>query len=210
MDKSLVNGTPEEPQGNHQNTPDDRETAGIDAEIEQLQANGLSGGDLARAALESARRSASALPAPMGRDARRRSANRQANRRRGGYSGSGPDERDPQSVGGILANLFTERGWDRPLAEARVFADWENLVGAEIAARCQPVLLRDGELKISAESTAWATQLRMMSSSILKRLVGELGPTVVTKLMITGPVGPSWKHGAWSVRGHRGPRDTYG
>jgi predicted nucleic acid-binding Zn ribbon protein len=40
--------------------------------------------------------------------------------------------------------------------------------------------------------------------------VAELGQQVVTKLIITGPVGPSWKHGGWSVRGARGPRDTYG
>ncbi|SDI83790.1 Predicted nucleic acid-binding protein, contains Zn-ribbon domain (includes truncated derivatives) [Frankineae bacterium MT45] len=214
MTESDLNGLPGEPldggSSAPQSVPDPENSAGIDAQIDELQASGLTGGDLARAALESARRSASALPPPMSRDARRRSANRQANRRRGGYSGSGPDERDPQAVGGILSSLFATRGWEQPLAEARVFADWEGLVGAEIAARCQPVLLRDGELKISAESTAWATQLRMMSSSILKRLVGELGPTVVTKLMITGPVAPSWKHGAWSVRGHRGPRDTYG
>jgi predicted nucleic acid-binding Zn ribbon protein len=40
--------------------------------------------------------------------------------------------------------------------------------------------------------------------------VAELGPEVVTRLHISGPVGPSWKHGAWSVAGGRGPRDTYG
>jgi predicted nucleic acid-binding Zn ribbon protein len=32
----------------------------------------------------------------------------------------------------------------------------------------------------------------------------------VRKVFITGPTGPSWKHGGWSVRGARGPRDTYG
>jgi len=91
-----------------------------------------------------------------------------------------------------------------------VFADWPALVGPEIAARCQPVGLRDGELRLAAESTAWATQLRLMSSSLLATLVAELGPNVVTRLSIGGPVGPTWKHGAWSVRGARGPRDTYG
>lgn len=174
---------------------------------------GLTGGDIARAALENARRSGGGVPVKRGRgssDARRRAANLRANLRRGGYSGSGPDERDPKPAGEILARLFSERGWEQSLAQTRVFADWPGLVGPEIAARCQPTGLREGELRISAESTAWATQLRLMSSSILARLVKELGPNVVTKLMISGPVGPSWKHGAWSVRGHRGPRDTYG
>ena len=44
----------------------------------------------------------------------------------------------------------------------------------------------------------------------LAKLVAELGPTVVTRLSIGGPVGPSWKHGPRSVPGARGPRDTYG
>jgi len=79
-----------------------------------------------------------------------------------------------------------------------------------VAAHCAPQSLAKGELRIAAESTAWATQLRLLASTLLARLVAELGPQVVTKLIITGPVGPSWKHGAWSVRGARGPRDTYG
>jgi predicted nucleic acid-binding Zn ribbon protein len=50
----------------------------------------------------------------------------------------------------------------------------------------------------------------MLAAAVLAQLVAELGPEVVTRLHISGPVGPSWKHGAWSVAGGRGPRDTYG
>jgi predicted nucleic acid-binding Zn ribbon protein len=110
----------------------------------------------------------------------------------------------------VAAGLFAERGWERPVAEARVFADWPSLVGAEIAAHCQPLSLREGELRLTAESTAWATQLRLLAGALLSRLVAELGPHVVTRLSISGPIGPGWRHGAWSVSGGRGPRDTYG
>lgn len=157
------------------------------------------GTDLAQSALSGAQR--------ISRPIRKR---RPEGRRRAGYSAAGPDERDPQPIGRVAAGLFAERDWERPLAEARIFADWASLVGTEIAARCRPVSLRDGELRLSAESTAWATQLRLLGSSLLSRLVAELGPQVVTRLSISGPVGPSWKHGAWSVSGGRGPRDTYG
>ena len=105
---------------------------------------------------------------------------------------------------------MAERGWDRPLAQARVFAEWPALVGADVAAHCAPQSLHEGELQIAAESTAWATQLRLLAATLLARLVAELGPDVVTKLHITGPTGPSWKHGGRRVRGARGPRDTYG
>ena len=168
--------------------------------------------DLARSALAGARQIA--RPQRRGRDRERARRTRRENlsgRNRGGYSGPGPDTAsDPQPIGSLLGAYLGERGWDRPLAEARVFAEWAGLVGAEVAAHCAPQSLAGGELRIAAESTAWATQLRLLASTLLARLAAELGPKVVTKLIITGPVGPSWKHGNWSVRGARGPRDTYG
>ena len=78
-----------------------------------------------------------------------------------GYSGPGPDPRDPQPFGAVLARLMKARGWQKPAAEARVFGLWPDVVGAEIAAHCRPVKLEDGVLTIEAESTAWATQLRL-------------------------------------------------
>lgn len=171
--------------------------------------------DLARNALADARgvsRTTAGRRVPRGStDARRRI--RQANLapRRGGYSAPGPDpDRDPAPVGSLLAGYVADRGWERPIAEGRLFADWASLVGPEVAAHCTPQSLRDGELRVAAESTAWASQLRLLGATLLARLVAELGPHVVTKLMISGPVAPSWKHGGRSVRGSRGPRDTYG
>jgi predicted nucleic acid-binding Zn ribbon protein len=170
------------------------------------------GGDLAHAALTEARQMARAQPVrrtrrrPAGGDPRPGLSAPQ----RGGYSGPAPDEVDPQPIGRVLAGYVEDRGWGLPLAQARVFADWVALVGADIAAHSTPVTLRDGELKVSAESTAWATQLRLLAAPLLARLIAELGPDVVRKLAVTGPVGPSWKHGGYSVRGTRGPRDTYG
>jgi predicted nucleic acid-binding Zn ribbon protein len=142
-----------------------------------------------------------------GRRARRR-ANLRG--RSPGYSGPAPDGIDPQRLDAVLSEYVDDQGWELPLAQARVFAEWPSLVGAEVAAHCEPVTLRGGELRVSAESTAWATQLRLLSATMLARLVAELGPQVVTRLVISAPSGPSWRHGRFSVRGARGPRDTYG
>jgi predicted nucleic acid-binding Zn ribbon protein len=170
--------------------------------------------DLARAALANAQTLSRSRPGKAGernRAARRRTRSDNLAGRTGGYSGPGPDPaRDPQPVGQVLSGYVQDRGWERPLAEGRVFTDWSQLVGHDVAAHCEPVSLLDGELRIAAQSTAWATQLRLLAGTLLARLVAELGPQVVTKLHITGPVAPSWKHGGRSVRGHRGPRDTYG
>jgi predicted nucleic acid-binding Zn ribbon protein len=113
-------------------------------------------------------------------------------------------------IGAIVGRSITELGWVGPLAEARLLGHWASVVGPEIAGRCQPVSLLDGELKISAESTAWATQLRLMAPQLLARICREMPPGTVRRLVISGPSGPSWKRGPWSMRGGRGVRDTYG
>jgi predicted nucleic acid-binding Zn ribbon protein len=159
------------------------------------------GPELARAVVDAAR-ARRQLPA-------RRRAVREGGARLRGYSGPGPDPRDPQPLGAMLARLVKERGWEQPAAEARVFGMWENVVGAELAAHCRPVKLDQGELTVEAESTAWATQLRLLTGKLLARIADGVGRGVVTKLNVHGPVAPSWAKGPKRVRG-RGPRDTYG
>ncbi|WP_091552594.1 DciA family protein [Micromonospora pattaloongensis] len=133
----------------------------------------------------------------------------QPRRRLRGYSGPGPDPRDPQLFGDVLARLMKARGWQQPAAEATVFGAWERVVGPDIAKHSRPVKLENGELTVEAESTAWATQLRLLAASLLRRIAAEVGHNVVRKLHIHGPAAPSWSRGPRRVRG-RGPRDTYG
>jgi predicted nucleic acid-binding Zn ribbon protein len=165
-------------------------------------------GDPVKAALEGAR--GIARTSGRQRPRRRKVATDPGAAPRGGYSGAWPDATDPSRLGEVFTGYLGDRGWDKPIAEARVFTDWAQIVGSEVALHCAPVSLRDGELSVSAESTAWATQLRMLGATLLARVAAELGPATVTKIVVTGPSGPSWRHGKYSVRGHRGPRDTYG
>jgi predicted nucleic acid-binding Zn ribbon protein len=160
----------------------------------------LTGPELARAVLDAAKVRRAAKPPA------RKSG---SGKRLRGYSGPGPDPRDPQLFGSVLAKLVKARGWERPAAEATVFGDWPKVVGAEVASHCRPVKLEDGELTIEAESTAWATQLRLLAARLLAQIAANVGHNVVTKLHIHGPAAPSWGRGPRRVRG-RGPRDTYG
>jgi len=132
-----------------------------------------------------------------------------AGRRLRGYSGPGPDPRDPQLFGDVLGRLMKARGWEKPKAEATVFGAWERVVGPDIAKHSRPVKLDAGVLTVEAESTAWATQLRMLAAKLLRNIGTEVGHNVVTKLNIHGPAAPSWNRGPRRVQG-RGPRDTYG
>ncbi|MCW2542055.1 MAG: hypothetical protein JWN95_3780 [Frankiales bacterium] len=166
--------------------------------------------DIAAGALHSARGIAAGGGGATSRNAAARV--RRARRRSNGtvsYSGARPDDRDPQPIGRIVRGALPDLGWVGPLAEARLMSQWESVVGGHIAARCRPIQLTEGDLKISAESTAWATQLRLMAPQILARISAELPAGLVRRLTITGPTAPNWKHGPWSSRG-RGVRDTYG
>ncbi len=69
---------------------------------------------------------------------------------------------------------------------------WPKLVGADLASHCRPVKLEDGELTIEAESTAWATQLRLLAGRLLTRIAAEVGRDVVTRIHVHGPAAPSW------------------
>jgi predicted nucleic acid-binding Zn ribbon protein len=165
------------------------------------------GADLAREALRAAREASAARAAE--RKAERSGVVRRPRGRRRRWSGPGPDERDPQPLGRLVSRVSLDRGWSPRLTDATVLGRWPQLVGRDIADHCTPLSLRDGELVLQAESTAWATQLRTLSRQLLHRLAAAVGKDVVRRIRVVGPSGPSWRHGPRHVRG-RGPRDTYG
>ncbi|MCM3887030.1 DUF721 domain-containing protein [Frankia sp. R82] len=126
-----------------------------------------------------------------------------------GIARPGRQWREPVAFGSAIGRLLASRGWREQAADASVLSRWDVIVGPEIAERCTPVSLRDGQLELVAESTAWATQMRMLAPQILAILHRELGPRVVQRITVRGPTAPSWRHGSIRTAG-RGPRDTYG
>ena len=175
-----------------------------------------SGLDIAREALAAARAEAKRRGLrPGGSRGGRSSADSTPRQRRWGApgteqrSGAHPDDRDPQPLAAALDRVIAERGWETDKAGGDVLGRWPAIVGDEIAAHATPLSFDDGALVLRAETTAWATQLRLLAPQLLARLADELGAGVVRSVTVRGPSGPSWKRGPLSVRG-RGPRDTYG
>lgn len=167
----------------------------------------LRGPDLAKAALRAAKE-ASGGPTQR-KTARKGYPAGGLRRRRRRWSAAGPDERDPQPLGRLASRLSVEQGWNTKLAGGHLFGRWSAIVGEEVAEHTRPVSLRDGELVVQAESTAWATQLRLLQRQLLGKIAAGVGDGVVRKLKVQGPSAPSWRYGPRHVRG-RGPRDTYG
>jgi len=176
-------------------------------------ADGRKGADLARDALaaakaqNAARRTAAAKGIEANPKGRRSGSAASLKRRR--WSGSGPDARDPAPLGATLKRWLGDAAVGADLTKATVIGRWTEIVGAEVADHCEPVTLVDGELLLRAESTAWATQLRMLAPQIVAKINREVGQGSVLRIRAQGPVGPSWRFGSRHVSG-RGPRDTYG
>ncbi|BBZ42295.1 DUF721 family protein [Mycobacterium conspicuum] len=169
----------------------------------------LTGIDLVRRTLEEARAAARAQGKDAGRGRSAPPSGRRVAGQRRSWSGPGPDVRDPQPLGRAARELAKKRGWSTHVAEGTVLGQWSAVVGQQIAEHATPTALSNGVLNVTAESTAWATQLRMMQPQLLAKIAAAVGDGVVTSLKITGPAAPSWRKGPRHIAG-RGPRDTYG
>lgn len=117
--------------------------------------------------------------------------------------------RDPHGLGDIIDGLTAKMGWTSPLARSELLASWGAIVGEETAAHCEPVGIEEGVLAIRCDSTAWATQLRLMRSQITTTIAQQFPNAGIQSVRFEGPNAPSWKRGPRSIPG-RGPRDTYG
>lgn len=192
----------------------DLSDAGADPDDEQRQSDAqawaehdLQGTDLAsQIARRIAGSSAVSLPPSRG------VVERRTRQRTSGvsFSSAHPDERDPQQVGDVLGRVAGDRGWSTQINVRTVLGRWPDLVGPVNAEHSTPEHFSKGVLTVRTESTAWATQLRHLAPQLVAELNRRLGEGTVLRIQVIGPNAPSWKHGSRSIRGARGPRDTYG
>jgi predicted nucleic acid-binding Zn ribbon protein len=120
-----------------------------------------------------------------------------------------PRREDPQPLTSALEGLLDTRGWQQRAAMGSVFGRWAEIVGPDLAAHTRPDSFADGELAVTADSTAWATQVRLLATQLVRRLNAELGDGSVLRVRVRGPAPPR-RRGGWRVPGSKGPGDTYG
>ncbi|WP_406094795.1 DUF721 domain-containing protein [Streptomyces sp. NBC_01013] len=167
----------------------------------------LSGVDLARVALHAAKEQARARGA---------AAQQKKQARRGGglRSGARADGRDPLPLGAAINRLISERGWETPAAVGGVMGRWPQIVGDDLANHCVPLRYDEDPdervLTVQCDSTAWATQLRLLAPQLVARLNADLGHGTVRLIKVLGPGGPQRRYGPLRAPGSTGPGDTYG
>lgn len=94
----------------------------------------------------------------------------------------------PTQLDETLRELIDRRGWGERLRGASAWSRWDQIVGGELAARCEPLRLVRGVLTIRAESQIWATQLRYMIPQLRANVEAALGEKTVRDVKIV--VGP--------------------
>jgi predicted nucleic acid-binding Zn ribbon protein len=91
-------------------------------------------------------------------------------------SGPGEDPRDPVGLGKALTSLIRSRGWRDPVAVGSVLSRWNEIVGESVAAHSVPESFENAVVTVKCDSTAWATQLRLIQHDVLKLWVTESSP----------------------------------
>ena len=116
--------------------------------------------------------------------------------------------RDPMSIGSIVSRTITERGWTPFLSRESVIDQWEEIVGIDVAGHTIPEIDED-LITVRCDSSAWATNLRLMRHEILAEVLSRFPHSGIEKISVVGPGVPNKIRGPRSVK-WRGPRDTYG
>lgn len=124
------------------------------------------------------------------------------------YSGARPDGRDPMALTDAVGALIDQQNWRERTRLAAALARWSDIAGPDVAAHVVAESFDEGVLTLRADSTAWATQMRLLLPTIRTRIDAEIGRGVVADISVKGPTAPRGR-GRLRVPG-RGPRDTYG
>lgn len=116
---------------------------------------------------------------PMPRRRRKLPARPETGRRGGGL------RRLPELLGRLLDPAARRRG----LAEARLLTDWPLVIGAQLAARCQPVRLSGGRDRAGGVLTihvggASALELQHSAPQLIERINGFFGYPAVARLRL--------------------------
>ena len=98
---------------------------------------------------------------------------------------------DPERIGKLLGAAGSAFGLASPAQVGKVWAEWRAIVGPGIAAHAEPTSLREGTLRVRADSPAWATELGYLGGEIKARVNRAVGSELVREVRVW--IGPRRK-----------------
>ena len=88
----------------------------------------------------------------------------------------------PEPLGALVRQVLEDIGAGDGARVLRIAECWEEAVGAEVAAHCQPTALRGGVLEATVDSSVWCQQLQLRGPEILAALRAVLPAEAPTEL----------------------------
>lgn len=85
---------------------------------------------------------------------------------------------------GLLQESLQGLGLAERLRAAEIWRVWEDVVGATIAARAQPLRIINGTLTVAVSSAPWMQELRFMTGMMKEKLNSRLGAEVVREIVL--------------------------
>ena len=90
---------------------------------------------------------------------------------------------EPEPLAQALASYLASSGLAARVAQATVIPEWATLVGPQIAAVTEPLLITaDGTMFVAVASSPWMSELSLMERQLLSALNKIPGRPAVTKI----------------------------
>jgi hypothetical protein len=94
----------------------------------------------------------------------------------------------PPRIGELLDETGKRVGVGAAVETGTLWARWQEIVGPDVAAHARPSSLRDGVLRVRADSPTWATEVGYLGEEIRRRANDVVGRAIVDEVRIwTGP-----------------------
>jgi hypothetical protein len=94
----------------------------------------------------------------------------------------------PARLKDLLGSATKKLGLKAPVETARVWSEWRRIVGDAVADHAEPTSLKDGILRVRADSPTWATEISYLSADIRTKINARVGSSLVHRVDVwTGP-----------------------
>jgi predicted nucleic acid-binding Zn ribbon protein len=94
--------------------------------------------------------------------------------------------RRPEALGTVLASVLKKAGLSERVAQAGVIPEWPRIVGPQIAAITDPIMLQqDGTLVVAVKTHGWMLELSLLEPELLKQLNADTSRPPVSGLRWT-------------------------
>ena len=79
----------------------------------------------------------------------------------------GPNKK-PEKMSDVLASFMASTKDGTRVDQARVVPEWQSLVGEQISAVTEPIMItRDGTLFVAVKTSSWMSELSLMEPQLL-------------------------------------------